>query len=215
MDRGGGRGHRPPDGGQRRGRGQGQGRGGRGARGLGNGGYRAQNNGNDGQDGGQGRGRGGQASRAPRVYRPVGYGLIEEKIEEFSCEELLLWLLNDRGFEALLMLERIEKPRLLTSTLKAILRAMDSGRDGNSTQLLIIVRDSPLFKSIPIILTSGFSLWNQREMTDIVEKLVHLLDVYMKVLPSDSADIVEHISDTLTLKLSKLLIVPDLSLIHI
>ena len=107
-------------------------------------------------------------------------------------------------------LERIEKPRMLKSTLKAILRAMDSGRDGNSTQLLILVRDSPLFKSIPIILTLGFSLWNQRELTDIVEKLVYLLDVYMKVLPTDSADIVELISDTLTLKLPKLLFVPDI-----
>ena len=127
-----------------------------------------------------------------------------------SCEDILLWLLNDRGVEALLKLERIEKPRLLTSTLKAILRAMDSGRDGNSTQLLITVRDSALFKSIPIILTSGFSLWGQRDLTDIVEKLVCLLDIYMKLLPTDSTDVVEVIFDTLTLKLSKLLMVPDI-----
>ena len=46
-------------------------------------------------------------------------------------------------------------------------------------------------------------------MTDIVEKLVYLLDVYMKILPTDSADIVEVISDTLTLKLPKLPFVPD------
>ena len=237
MDRGGGRGHRTPDRGRghRRGNFQGQGRGGHRGGGHGNRGRdedRAQNH--DGQDrgghrgggrgnrhrdvdraqkhDGKGRGRGGYSGGPTRVYKPVSYGLIEEKIEELSCEELLLWLLNDRGFESLLKLEKIEKPRLLISTLKAILRAMDSGRDGNSTQLLINVRDSPMFKSVPFILNLGFSLWSQREMTDIVDKLVCLLDIYMKILPTDSADVVEVIWDTLTLKLPKLskLLVPDI-----
>ena len=217
MDQGGGRGNRPPDRGQKRGHERGQGQdqpGGKrrriwGGRGRGNGGVRAQNYGQAGGQG-RGRGRGGHYGGGPRIFRPVGYGLIEDKIEQISCEDLLLWLLKDRGFEALLKLEQIENPRLLTSTLKAILRAMESGRDGNSTQLLIMVRDSPLFRSIPFILTSGFSHWSQKELTDIVEKLVCLLDIYMKLLPTDSTDVVEVLWDTLTLKLPKLLIVPDI-----
>ena len=54
----------------------------------------------------QGRGggfRGGrEAYREMRTIQPVGAKLLEEKIDEYDRQELLLWLTADRGVEVLL-----------------------------------------------------------------------------------------------------------------
>ena len=90
------------------------------------------------------------------------------------------------------------------------MRAVESRRDGNVSDLLIMVRDSAFFKSIPTFLTSYFYQLSQNEMTDIATNLICLLDIYMGRLPTDSAGIVKVIITVLTPELEKLDKVPDI-----
>ena len=162
-----------------------------------------------GRGGDERRGRYDEVGPEDDNYMPVCSRLLEEKIEQMSSENLLLWIMNDRGFEEHLKRE-IVKPRILISSLRAILRAMESRRDGNVSDLLIMVRDSAFFKSIPTFLTSYFYQLGQNEMTDIAKNLICLLDIYMRRLPTDSAGVVKVIVTVLTPELEKLDKVPDI-----
>ena len=101
-----------------------------------------------------------------------------------------MWLLGDKGFCETLKIEKIPGLRMLLAVINAVISAMESGRSGNSTELLIRVRDSNFFKDISMYLNSLNVLLHHEDLTSLIEQLVLLLDIYMSLLPTDSADIV-------------------------
>ena len=74
--------------------------------------------------------------------------LVKEKCSDLLPQELLMWLLADRGFKALLEQPRIDNPGTLLEVLKAINKAMETGRSENGSVLLINFRDSSYFQFI-------------------------------------------------------------------
>ena len=132
---------------------------------------------------------------------------MKEKCSELLPRELLMWLLADRGFKALLFLPRIENPETLLAVLQAINKAVDAGRSENGSELLITFRDSSYFNAISQYInaadpSSSYLIFR------MVEQLLPLLDTYMDCLPSDSADVVSLI---ITVVESKNDIICDLS----
>ena len=121
-----------------RGDGGGGGRGGDGERGErvrdGGGGTPRGFRGVEGQGGWQG---GGQHER--RVARPVGQGLIRQKIQEMTPDQILFWLLADRGVEALLD-TTVTSTNILSAMAEAVRKASGIGRSPNMTTLLIKIR---------------------------------------------------------------------------
>ena len=118
-------------------RGARRGRRGRGVRGRGDGGGGYGGGGGRGGDGGRGGRGGGQHER--RVARPVGQGLIRQKIQEMTPDQILFWLLADRGVEALLD-TTVTSTNILSAMAEAVRKASGIGRSPNMTTLLIKIR---------------------------------------------------------------------------
>ena len=126
-----------------------------------------------------------------RVYHPVGVRLLEDRLE-LPPDQLVLWLMADRGVAALLSMEQVHNTRIILMLLSAVKKATEAGRSENLTELLIRVRDSNIFKSLSVYLNS-VSVDSNREQTDmemLVDILLFLLEHYMLVLPTDSQDMV-------------------------
>ena len=60
---------------------------------------------------------------------------------ELPPEQLVLWLMADRGL-ALLSMEQVNNTRVILMLLSAVKKANEAGRSENLTELLIRVRDS-------------------------------------------------------------------------
>ena len=114
---------------------------------------------------------------------------MKEKCSDLLPQELLMWLLADRGFKVLLEQPRIDNPGTLLEVLKAINKSMETGRSENGSVLLINFRDSSYFQSISQHINAADPSSSYLTFR-IVEQLLPLLDTYMDCLPSDSADIV-------------------------
>jgi len=116
---------------------------------------------------------------------------LEDRLE-LPPEQLVLWLMADRGVAALLSMEQVNNTRIVLMLLSAVKKATEAGRSENLTELLIRVRDSNIFKSLSVFLNS-VSVESKREQKDmemLVDVLLFLLEHYMLVLPSDSQDMV-------------------------
>ena len=114
---------------------------------------------------------------------------MKEKCSDLLPQELLMWLLADRGFKVLLEQPRIDNPGTLLEVLKAINKAMETGRSENGSELLINFRDSSYFQSISQHINAADPSSSYLTFR-ILEQLLPLLDTYMDCLPSDAADIV-------------------------
>ena len=134
--------------------------------------------------GGVGRGRGEGWRGEPRVFYPVGAKMLEEKCSSLEPRDLLFWLTGDRGVKALLE-SNSPNEQSQKMMISAVRKACATGRSENLTQLLIWLRDSPLFKGLSVYLSSvGLS---KHKLEELTEDLVELLSHYMTSLPSDSA----------------------------
>ena len=60
---------------------------------------------------------------------------------ELPPEQLVLWLMADRGL-ALLSMEQVNNTRVILMLLSAVKKANEAGRSENLPELLIRVRDS-------------------------------------------------------------------------
>ena len=125
------------------------------------------------------------------MYHPVGFRLLEDRLE-LPPDQLVLWLMADRGVAALLSMEQVNNTRIILMLLSTVKKATEAGRSENLTELLIRVRDSNIFKSLSVYLNSVSVETNreQKDMEMLVDVLLFLLEHYMLVLPSDSHDVV-------------------------
>ena len=118
------------------------------------------------------------------MVNPVGAKLLEEKCSSLEPWDLLLWLTGDRGVAALLQTNSPnEQARRMM--IAAVRKACAAGRSETLTQLLIWLRDSPLFKGLSEYLSSVEK--SQFKLEELTEDLVDLLGHYMASLPTDSA----------------------------
>ena len=115
---------------------------------------------------------------------PVGFRLLEEKLE-LEPSELLWWLTADRGVKALLEIREPQEGarRLL---LAAVVKASSAGRSENLIQLLIWLRESPLFQGLSVYLNSAQTS-RQGNLEELLKDLIKLLTLMMTMVPSDSA----------------------------
>ena len=126
-----------------------------------------------------------------RTIQPVGAKLLEEKIDQYDPQELLLWLTADRGVEVLLGTKapRDDSRMLL---LAAVGRACMSERSETLNHLLISLRDSEMFKGLSEYLATVYipsmNMAPRQNLTKLVENLLELLSYLMTSLPTDSAN---------------------------
>ena len=114
---------------------------------------------------------------------------MEDKLE-LPPDQLVLWLMADRGVAALLSMEQVNNTRIVLMLLSAVKKSTEAGRSEN--QRCGTVRDSNIFKSLSVYLNSVSVETNreQKDMEMLVDVLLFLLEHYMLVLPSDSHDVV-------------------------
>ena len=110
--------------------------------------------------------------------------MLEEKLE-LEPSELLWWLTADRGVKALLEIREPQEGarRLL---LAAVVKATLAGRSENLIQLLIWLRESPLFQGLSVYLNSAQTS-RQGNLEELLKDLIKLLTLMMTMVPSDSA----------------------------
>ena len=66
------------------------------------------------------------------MYHPVGVRLLEDKLE-LPPDQLVLWLMADRGVAALLSMEQVNNTRIVLMLLSAVKKSTEAGRSENQS----------------------------------------------------------------------------------
>ena len=118
--------------------------------------------------------------------------MLEEKLE-LEPSELLWWLTADRGVKALLEIREPQEGarRLL---LAAVVKASSAGRSENLIQLLIWLRESPLFQGLSVYLNSAQTS-RQGNLEELLKMGVAVDPYGVELVESDAENVIEAVDN--------------------